>query len=40
MILPQRGTGIVVLTNLDGAHSVLLATELMKILIAPKTGQK
>jgi serine beta-lactamase-like protein LACTB len=40
MILPQRGTGIVVLNNMDGAHAAILATELMKILIALGTGQK
>ena len=32
MILPQRAEGIVVLANMDGASSSLLATELMKIL--------
>jgi serine beta-lactamase-like protein LACTB len=40
MILPQRAEGIVVLANMDGAGSSLLATELMKILIAPAGTQK
>ncbi len=39
MILPQRGTGVVVLVNMDGADSSSLATELMKILMGPP-GQK
>jgi serine beta-lactamase-like protein LACTB, mitochondrial len=40
MILPQRAEGIVVLANMDGAGSSLLATELTKILIAPADTQK
>jgi serine beta-lactamase-like protein LACTB len=39
MILPQRETGIVVLTNMDGADSSRLAMELMRILIAAPAGQ-
>jgi CubicO group peptidase (beta-lactamase class C family) len=40
MILPQRGDGVVVLANMDGANSSSLAEELMKILIAPEDSQK
>jgi hypothetical protein len=39
MILPQRETGIVVLTNMDGADSSKLAMDLMSILIAAPAGQ-
>jgi hypothetical protein len=39
MILPQRETGIVVLTNMDGADSSKLAMVLMRILVAVPTGQ-
>jgi serine beta-lactamase-like protein LACTB len=39
MILPQRETGIVVLTNMDGADSSKLAMDLMRILIAAPAGQ-
>lgn len=39
IILPQRGTGIVVLTNMDGAGASTLAKELMKILIGPPGSQ-
>jgi hypothetical protein len=39
MILPQRETGIVVQTNMDGADSSKLAMDLMRILIAAPAGQ-
>jgi CubicO group peptidase (beta-lactamase class C family) len=40
MIVPQRGDGVVVLANMDGANPSSLATELMKILIEPEDSQK
>ena len=39
MILAQRETGVVVLTNMVGADSSKLAMDLMKILIAVPAGQ-
>jgi serine beta-lactamase-like protein LACTB len=39
MVLPQRETGIVVLTNMDGADSSKLAMDLMRILIAAPAGE-
>jgi CubicO group peptidase (beta-lactamase class C family) len=35
MIVPERRTGVVVLINMDHADASALATELMKILLAP-----
>jgi serine beta-lactamase-like protein LACTB, mitochondrial len=35
MIVPERRAGVVVLINLDGGNASDLATELMKILLAP-----
>jgi serine beta-lactamase-like protein LACTB, mitochondrial len=38
MIVPERRAGIVVLINLDGGDASALASELMKILLAPSTA--
>ncbi|MGA8540727.1 MAG: serine hydrolase domain-containing protein, partial [Terriglobales bacterium] len=40
MIVPERRAGVVVLINLDGAGASDLATELMKIVLAPAPSPK